>query len=201
LLRTRTEEEPLPRQTSKGGRHTRRESRLTQKATHRHQYIGDSEAERAESEYQKFEHLKAERKKDSDRERAAEMRSLKAQSELRIPRSIDEGRKLIADTRELAAQRLDEGRKIAAQRIDEGRKIAAQRIDEGKRFVSGAPQALREKAEARLEALPKPAKKLLARAQATAGLLFLPARLGMRFLHDLAHLPGALIHALRRQEA
>jgi hypothetical protein len=150
--------------TSKGSRRTRSQSRLTRKATQHQDFIGGSETDRAEAEHRKLERVAAEREKDVVREMASELTDLAAKPELRVPRSLEEGKQLVAEAREKVAE-------------------------------------AREKLDERVEALPPLAKDTVGLARATLNFLLLPARLGLRFLHDVAHLPGALVHALRKQEA
>jgi len=54
----------VAKQTSKGSRHQRRASAIERKATHHHEFIGEADAERAESELQKHERLQAEEKRE-----------------------------------------------------------------------------------------------------------------------------------------
>src|SRR4051812_44193412 len=139
----------------------KRKSPIERKATQHHEFIGEAAAERAKAQEVKKEHLAAEREQDVVREMAAEMREMADKPELRIPRSVEEGKRLFAE----------------------------------------APERLREKAQERLDAMPAPARQLMGYAQAAAGLLFAPARFGVRLVRAAVQLPAAVFHVLRNQEA
>jgi hypothetical protein len=109
----------VAKQTSKGSRHQRRASAIERKATHHHQFIGEAEAERAESELQKHERLEAEDHREVVRQMATEMEKAAGtggdgaagpEFPLRIPRSVQEAKELVRDApdafRDKARQRL-----------------------------------------------------------------------------------------------
>jgi len=106
----------VAKQTSKGSRHQRRASAIERKATRHHEFIGEADAERAESELQKHERLEAEENREVVREMAAEMekaagtRAAGPEFPLRIPRSLEEAKELVREApdafRDKARERL-----------------------------------------------------------------------------------------------
>ena len=110
----------MPKQTGKGS-HKRKQAAIERKATQHHDFIGESAPERAQAELHKRERLEAERNKDAVREMAAkleEVSGVKAGGAIgpeipfRVPRSIDEGKRLIREApdalREKARERLEQ---------------------------------------------------------------------------------------------
>jgi hypothetical protein len=93
------------------GKKRSHKSPLERKATQHHDFIGEAAAERRKAEETKQEHLAAKREQDVVREMAAKLEEVAVKPELRIPRSIEEGKRLIADgpelLREKAQERLD----------------------------------------------------------------------------------------------
>jgi hypothetical protein len=136
-------------------------SPLERKATQHHDFIGEAAQERAHAEEVKREHLEKEREHDVVREMAATLEEVAEKPELRIPRSVEEGKRLLAD----------------------------------------GPQILREKAQERLDNLPKPVNVAVELAQLAGSLALTPFRLGLRVVRGAVTFPSALLHALRRQEA
>ncbi len=159
----------MPKQTGKGRHHKRKEAAFERHAMQHTNFIGQAEPQRAEAEARKQEHLEAERSQDTVHEMAAELEQFAglkpppaaAEAPFRIPRSIDEG----------------------------------------KRLFSEAPDALREKARARLEQLPDSAKAAMELAQSAAEILFVPVRLGLGIVRELVRLPAAMLRILRHREA
>jgi hypothetical protein len=88
-----------------------RKSPLERKATQHHDFIGEAAPERAQAEAVKKERLAAEREQDVVQEMAQEFEEVAARSELRVPRSIKEGKRLLNEgpelLREKAKERLD----------------------------------------------------------------------------------------------
>jgi hypothetical protein len=74
-------------------------------------------------------------------------------------------------------------------------------VDEARDLMRDAPLALREKARERLGRLPEPALQLLHVAEAAAGVLLLPVRIGFRVFSEVAKLPLSVIRSLRQREA
>jgi hypothetical protein len=138
-----------------------RKSPLERKATQHHDFIGQAEAERAQAQAVKQEHLAAERTQDVVNEMAEQLQEVAAAPELRIPRSVEEGKRLLEE----------------------------------------APGLLREKAQERLEALPRPAQKIVELGSAALTLFFAPAKLGVRLVMNAVQIPAALFQSLRRKEA
>ena len=108
----------MPRQTGKGS-HRRKEAALTRKATQHHEFVGEADAERAEAKSREHEKIEAERSAETVREMAHELEheaglkqdgAMGPEIPFRIPRSIDEGKKLIREVpeamREKARERL-----------------------------------------------------------------------------------------------
>ena len=60
----------MSKQTGKGTRHQRRASAIERKATQHHEFIGEADVERAESEFRKHERLQAEEDREVVREMA-----------------------------------------------------------------------------------------------------------------------------------
>ena len=108
----------MPRQTGKGS-HKRKEAAFERRATQHTDFIGQAAPERAEAELRKHERLEAERSHETVREMAAELEQFAGLKEgpgnpslsFRLPRSIDEGKRLIRDApdalREKARERLE----------------------------------------------------------------------------------------------
>jgi hypothetical protein len=136
-------------------------SPLERKATQHHDFVGEAAQERAQAEKTKHEHVEAARDQDVVREMADRFEREAERPELRIPRSVKEGKRLFAE----------------------------------------GPALLREKAQERLDALPKQAHVALELVQVAASLLLVPARMGVRLVRSAVQFPSALFHALRRQEA
>jgi hypothetical protein len=110
----------VPKQTGKGS-HKRKQAAFERKATQHHDFIGEAAPERAEAELHKRERLEEERNKDAVREMAAELEEVSGvkgdgavgpEIPVRIPRSIDEGKRLIREApdamREKARERLEQ---------------------------------------------------------------------------------------------
>ena len=110
----------MAKQTSKGSRHQRRASAIERKATQHHDFIGDADAERAESEFQKHERMQAEENRETVREMAAEFEqaagvkgdgAIGPEFPLRIPKSVEEAKEMVRDApgafREKARERLE----------------------------------------------------------------------------------------------
>ena len=160
----------MPKQTGKGSSHRRRESALERKATQHHDFIGGADAERAEAQSQKSEHLEAERNQEVVKEMADELAGLAGvrrsdgaaglELPFRIPRSIDEGRRLVRE----------------------------------------APELLREKARERMEKLPEPARKAVDFVEGAVGVMLVPARFFYGLARDVLKVPFAMVRALRQRE-
>ena len=104
---------------------SRRRSALERKATQHHDFVGQAEPERAEAEQRKHERVEEERNKEVVREMAAELEqaagvrskgqpgdgALGPEIPFRLPRSIDEGKRLIREApevlRDKARERLE----------------------------------------------------------------------------------------------
>src|SRR5260370_710717 len=110
----------VPKQTGKGS-HKRKQAAFERKATQLHDFIGEAAAERAEAELHKRERLETERSKDAVDEMAAELKKFSGvkgdgavgpELPFRVPRSIDEGKRLIREgpdaLREKARERLEQ---------------------------------------------------------------------------------------------
>ena len=86
-------------------------SPLERKATQHHDFVGEAAPERAQAEKTKQQHVEAEREEDVVREMAAQFEREAERPELRIPRSVEEGKRLLAGgpelLREKARERLD----------------------------------------------------------------------------------------------
>lgn len=108
----------MPHKPGKG--HHRREAALERKATQRHDFIGEADAERAEAKFREHEKLTSERNADTVKEMASELEELAGVKQdgsmgpeipFRIPRSVDEGRRMIREApeklREKARERLE----------------------------------------------------------------------------------------------
>ncbi len=108
----------MSRQTGKGS-HRRKEAALERKATQHHEFVGEADAERAEAKRAEKEHLEAERSAETVREMATELEreaglrengAMGPEIPFRMPRSIDEGKRLIREApeamREKARERL-----------------------------------------------------------------------------------------------
>lgn len=189
----------MAKQTGKGRQ--RRASTLEGKATQHKQFIGQADAERAEAEQRKREHLE----QDVVKEMNAELQhladkddgSLGPQIPFRIPRSIEEGKRIIQEAPEALRERVEEGRRLMREAPDAIR----EKVDEGKRRLSQAPDALREKARERLSRLPEPAQKALHVAESALQVLLTPARMTLHVAREVLRMPGAIVRALRQKEA
>jgi hypothetical protein len=161
----------VSKQTGKGSRHQRRVSAIERKATQHHEFIGGADAERAEAEFRKKEHLEAEETREVVREMANELETaagvtrsdggIGPEFPFRVPRSIGEARELVRD----------------------------------------APDRLREKARERLGKLPEPAQKALELAEAAATVLLIPVRAGLWLAREVVLLPFGILRALSHREA
>ena len=110
----------MPKQTGKGSQ-KRKQAAFERKATQHHDFIGEAAPERAQAEIHKRERLESERNKDAVKEMAAELEKVSGvkaggaigpEIPFRIPRSIDEGKRLIREApdalREKARERLEQ---------------------------------------------------------------------------------------------
>lgn len=107
----------MPRQTGKGS-HKRKEAAFERRATQHTDFVGQAAPKQAEAEQRKHARVEAERSHDTVREMAAELEQFAGLKErpagpdlFRIPRSIDEGKRLIREApdalREKARERLE----------------------------------------------------------------------------------------------
>lgn len=109
----------MTRQTGKGHRRSR-EAALERKATQHREFVGDADAERAEAEFRKHDRLEAEQNAETVKEMARELEnaaglrtdgSMGPEIPFRIPRSIEEGKKIIREApdamREKARERIE----------------------------------------------------------------------------------------------
>jgi hypothetical protein len=161
----------VSKQTGKGSRSARRASAIERKATQHHEFIGDSDAERAEAEFRKRERVDAEQTREVVREMASELEAaagvtpgdgaIGPEFPFRIPRSVEEARDMVRE----------------------------------------APDRLREKARERLDRLPEPAQKALHVAEAAAAVLLIPVRAGLWLAREVVRLPFGVFRALREREA
>lgn len=107
----------MPRQTGKGSRQ-RRASALERKATQHHEFIGEAAPERKEAEARKHEHLDAERNADVVREMASELNELAEERPgLRVPRSLEEGKRLLRDAPGVLREAPERLREKAEERL------------------------------------------------------------------------------------
>lgn len=109
----------MSKQTGKGHRRSR-EAALERKATQHHDFVGQADAERAEAEFRKHERLEAEQNAETVKEMARELEqaaglrtngSMGPEIPFRIPRSVEEGKKIIREAPELMREK-------ARERID-----------------------------------------------------------------------------------
>jgi hypothetical protein len=104
----------MPKHTGK------RKSPIERKATHHQEFVGSAEPERAEAEAVKEERVAAAREQDVVHEMAEKLEQEAAKPELRIPRSVEEGKRLLDEgsemLREKAQERLD-GMARPAQKV------------------------------------------------------------------------------------
>jgi hypothetical protein len=133
----------MPKQTGKRGH----KSPLERKATQHHDFIGEAEPERAQAQAVKLEHLAAERQQDVVEEMVEKLEEVAAKPELRIPRTIEEGKRLFAKgpqlLREKALERLDALPQPVHQAVDlasAAMTIAFAPVRLGLRIVRGAMQ-------------------------------------------------------------
>jgi hypothetical protein len=103
-------------------------SPLERKATQHHEFIGEATAERAQAQEAKEQHLAKGREQEIVREMAQKLEETAEKPELRIPRSLEEGKRLIADApdllREKAQERLDSLPPPAHQALDLAQSVA-----------------------------------------------------------------------------
>ena len=104
----------MPKQTGKGS-HKRKEAAFERKVTQHQDFIGQAAPERAEAEFRKHERVEAERTEDVVREMAQKLDEVAdgaGEIPFRVPRSVDEGKRLIREApdalREKARERLDQ---------------------------------------------------------------------------------------------
>jgi hypothetical protein len=98
----------VARQTGKGRQ--RRQAAFERRATQHHDFVGDAEGERAEAEFRKHERLEAEGVHDGPHGHGHE-------TPLRIPRSIDEGKRLVEEGRRLVREAPEALREKARERL------------------------------------------------------------------------------------
>ena len=161
----------MSRQTGKGSHHQRRASAIERKATQHHDFVGDTDAERAEAEFRKHDRQQQEENREVVREMASELAAEAGVARpdgatgwevpFRMPRSIDEAKEI---AREL-------------------------------------PDRLREKARDRLGKLPEPAQTALRAAESAAILLLVPVRIGLWLAREALSLPLTLLRNARHREA
>lgn len=161
----------MSRQTGKGSHHQRRASAIERKATQHHDFVGDTDAERAEAEFRKHDRQQQEENREVVREMASELEAEAGVTRpdgargweipIRMPRSIDEAKEI---AREL-------------------------------------PDRLREKARERLGKLPEPAQTALRAAESAAILLLVPVRIGLWLAREAVMLPLSLLRNVRHREA
>jgi hypothetical protein len=161
----------VSRQTGKGSHHQRRASAIERKATEHHEFIGETDAERAEAEFRTHERQQQEEDREVVREMASEFEvaagmrrpdgSIGPEVPFRVPQSIDEAKEI-------------------AREISE---------------------RLREKARERLGRLPEPAQKALHAAETAATLLLAPVRVGLWLAREAVRLPLSLMRTVRHREA
>jgi hypothetical protein len=92
----------MPKHTGK------RKSPLERKATQHQEFVGSAAPERAEAEAVKQEHLAEAREQDVVHEMAEKLEEAAARPELRIPRSVEEGKRLVNDGAELLREKAQE---------------------------------------------------------------------------------------------
>lgn len=107
----------MPKQPGKGSHHKRKEAAFERGATQHTDFIGQAEPARAEAEFRKHERVEAERTDDMVREMAEKLEEVAGDSAsgmeapFRMPRSLDEGKRLIQEApaalREKARERLE----------------------------------------------------------------------------------------------
>jgi hypothetical protein len=83
-------------------------SPLERKATQHHDFVGEAAPERAQAEKTKHEHVEAARDQDVVREMADRVEQEAERPELRIPRSVKEGKRLFARGPELLREKAQE---------------------------------------------------------------------------------------------
>ena len=116
------------------GKHTRtprgthrRQAAFEKRATTHHEFIGESDADRAEAEFRKHEH----REDEAVRQMASEFESLAEKGDgamgpeipFRIPRSVGEVKDTMEKLREKAEERLDEMPELVQRAISLGESI------------------------------------------------------------------------------
>ena len=143
----------MPKQTGKGSHHKRKEAAFERHAMQHTDFIGQAETQRAEAELRKNERVEAERSQDTVREMAAELEQFAGLKDkpkgpelsFRIPRSIDEGKRLFSEApdalREKARERLTQLPE-SAQRALELAQSAAQLFFVPVRFGLGIVREL-----------------------------------------------------------
>src|SRR2546422_10939552 len=101
---SQTRRAPVSRQPGKGSQHQRRASAIERKATQHHDFIGETDAERAETEFRKQDRQQQEENREVVREMASELEAeagvarpddaLGPPGPLRLPRAIDEAKEI-----------------------------------------------------------------------------------------------------------
>ncbi|MCA1825917.1 MAG: hypothetical protein ABR567_18440 [Myxococcales bacterium] len=120
----------MSRHTGKGS-HRRKEAALERKATQHHEFIGQAETERAEAEFRKHERLASEQNAETVKEMARELEqaaglrtdgAMGPEMPLRIPRSIEEGKRMIREApeamREKAREKIEKLPEPARKAVD-----------------------------------------------------------------------------------
>ncbi len=128
----------MPRQTGKGSR-KRKEAAFERNAVQHHQFIGEADAERAEAEFRKHDRLEQERNQEAVREMADELAKVAGVKdgaegpELRVPRSLEEGKQMLRDApgmlREAPEMLREKARERLAQLPEPAQKVVQRAED------------------------------------------------------------------------
>ena len=161
----------MSRQPGKGSHHQRRASAIERKATQHHDFIGETDAERAEAGFRKQDRQQQEENREVVREMASEL-----EAEAGVARPDDAI-----------------GPKVPFR--------LPRSIDEAKEIARKLPDQLRKKAHERLGKLPEPAQTALRVAESAAILLLVPVRVGLWLAREVVRLPLSLARSVWHREA
>jgi hypothetical protein len=169
--------------------HKKAEEALSRKTTQHHDFVGQAEAERAESraaEQARIRRDQQELEKEVVQEMAHELEEMAAVAE--TPPSPDRADQRVADT---PGVRVEEARPAI-----EFPTSVRETIDLLRRHAPEAFETMRAKAEERLEQLPGPVKGAIHLTERAIGLALWPVRTGVHLMGRILETPAALFRIL-----
>lgn len=174
----------MAKATGKRGQRTKADDALSRKATHHHDFVGQADHDREQSRAMEQERIRRDQK-ELEKEVVQEM----AQELEQISGVAEPPRPAPAPERPTAEQ----PRPAPAFEIP---KSLREGIDLLRRRGPEALEALRQKAEERLESMPSPVKSAVRLTERAVGLALWPVRAGARLVGRVLETPVALVRIL-----